>query len=393
MKTIFKIFLSELKKVLTDPGCALIMVGGVFMYTLFYTIPFSTHVLKDVPIGVIDNDNSSFSRELVRNFDSSEMLKVVSRPLDLQDAQNQFYKNEIRAYVEIPKGFEKDVLRGGHSFVSLFEDSAYLIVYKQITTGIMQTTGTMSAKIEIGKLMKKGLNKQMATAVKLPFEFIQMPLYNPAGSYQNYIYPLVVILILQQTMLVGVGLLGGTRRELIKGVKRRTKDGVKDVIESYCEFSTNPTEIVLGRAFAYVVLYLIYSVICFLVFPAFLVYEMTYNIPLLLLILFPFLFSVAFLSQALIYFYANREHALLTLVVMSLPLIFLPGFVWPKESMSFSLIAFSKIIPATSAMDGLLRVNQMGAQLYQIQTDVITLCILCVLYFVLACAVAKKVCK
>lgn len=387
MQNIVKIWKNEFLGMFKDPGSILIMVVGVFMYSLFYLVPFANQILRDVPIGVVDFDNSSLSRELVRDLDSNEFIKVASRPMDAKDALKQFYSNKIKAYVVIPKDFEKDIFRGGNSFVALFEDSSYLIIYKQVTTGVQTTTSTLGAKLEIGKFMKKGLSKQQATSVKLPFEFVQVPLYNPAGSYENYIYPLVLVLILQQTMLVGAGLLGGTKRELCERARKKGEES------HFCKFSDKPYEIVLGKSFAYISLYLFYSLFCFLAYPSLFVYEMTYHIGLLYLILIPFFLSVSFLAQALIYFYAERENSLFMLVVMSLPMIFLPGFVWPKESIPIWLIAFSKFIPATSAMDGLTRVNQMGASFGQIQGDFYWLIGLCILYFILACKVAKNLCK
>jgi len=382
MKNIFKIFKHEISTMFKDPGTILIMVIGAFLYSLFYAVPFANQILREVPIGIIDMDNSSISRELVRNLNSNEFLSVVSCPIDVTEAQNQFFENKIRGYILIPRDFEKRLLRGGVSSLALFEDSAYLLIYKQVSTGVLTTTSSLSAKLEIGKFMKRGLSKQQAINIKLPFEFVQIQLYNPAGSYENYIYPLVLILIMQQTMLVGAGLLGGTIRELMS--KEKSK---------YCEFSDNPAEIVLGKSLAYTSLYMFHSIFYFLVFPALFVYKMTYNVGLMLLLLIPYLFAIAFLAQALIYFYSERENSLLILVVSSLPLIFLPGFVWPKEAMPLWLVWGSKFIPATSAMAGLTRVNQMGASFSQVQGEFWTLVVLCALYFYLACRVTKKLCK
>lgn len=391
MMNIFKIFKDEFIKMMKDPGSLLVMVCGVFMYTLIYTLPFSTHIVTEVPIAVIDNDNSGFSRELIRDLDSSEYLKVYSRPLDMEQAKEEYYKNEIRGYVVIPKDFERNIKRGGYSQISMFEDSAYLIIYKQMASGVLTTAGTMGAKIEIAKMMKKGIKKQQAIAAKLPFEFIQQPLYNPAGSYQNYVYPLVLILILQQTMLVGAGILGGTAREMLRGVKRRTKEGFEIIKEPYCKFSKNPAEIVLGKSFAYCALYFVYSLICFLIFPAIFNYEMTYNIGLCLLLIVLFIFAVSFFAQTLIYFYSTREHSLMILVITSVPMIFLPGFIWPKENISLLLTVISKLIPATPAIESFVRVNQMGANIAQVYWSIIHLVLLCVLYFILACLVVKHI--
>lgn len=54
---------------------------------------------------------------------------------------------------------------------------------------------------------------------------INIPLYNPVGSYQNYIYPLVLIMILHQTMLIGIGMICGTLREKMRGTTIRTHKG------------------------------------------------------------------------------------------------------------------------------------------------------------------------
>ena len=391
MKIIKNIFKTEFITMLKDPGTILIMFIGIFMYGLFYTIPFSTHILREVPIAVVDFDNSSLSRELIRDLNSNEFLEVASRPTTVEEAKTEYFQNKVRSYVIIPKDFERDILRGGNSFISSYEDSSFLIIYKQVATGVATTAGSLGTKLEIGKFMKKGLSKQQAITAKLPFDYVQIPLFNPMGSYQNYIYPIVLILILQQTMLVGTGLLGGTLKEKLRGIKKWSESGVIDEkLKKVNEFSDNPYEIVWGKSLAYFALYFFYSLICFLIFPAFLGYQMTYNLIPMFLILIPFLFSIAFLGQTLVYFYAEREYSLFILVATSVPMIFLPGFVWPKEALPLWLLIFSKFIPATSAMDGLTRINQFGASFSQVQQDFWVLLGLCVLYFILAAKVVKK---
>lgn|SRR5574344_644773 len=395
IKTLTDIFRSELKLIFQDPGSLLIMVGAIFLYGFFYMIPFSNHILRDVPIGVIDNDNSALSREVTRNLDANEFLKVVSKPDNLEQAKDEYYKNKIRAFVLIPKDFERDINRGANSFVSAYEDSSFLIVYKQVATGIGETIGQESAKIEIASLMKKGLSKQQSESVKMPFDFVQMPLYNPIGSYQNYIYPLVLIMILQQTMLIGVSMLGGTLKEKIQGVRQRNRNG-KSVfykVKRVNKYTDNPYIIVLGKSFAYVFLYFIYAMIYFFIFPAFVVYDMNINFFSMLLILLPFLFATAFLGQAMLYFCFKRESSLFVLIVSSVPLIFLPGFVWPKESIPFVLNVISHVIPVTSGIDGLVKINQMGASFSQVQKDFWILLILCAIYFLFAVQVVKNMQK
>ena len=392
VSNIIKICKDELKIIFTDAGCLLVMVGAIFMYSIFYMMPFSNQATREVPIGIIDNDSSAMSREFVRNLNSTEYVKVENDFTDINQAKKEYYKNKIQAFVVIPKDFERDIKRGKPSFVSTYTDSAFMIIYKQVATAVATLATEFGAKIEVGTLMKKGVPKDNAIKLVMPFDLVQTPLFNPIGSYQNYIYPMVLILLLQQTMIIGACMIGSTLREEINGIRIREKDGSVKLykLDSITPYTNNPVEIVLGKAFAYSGLYFIYAMLYFLIFPSFVVYDMTYNILPMLLILIPYLLSCAFLGQGLVYFLSKREVSFFILVSSSVPLIFLPGFVWPKEAIPVLLNTVSKLIPFEPACDGLIKINQFGANFSQVQHDFWILIGLCVIYFIFACAAVKK---
>ena len=393
VSNIIKILKNEFVEIFKDPGSSLIMVGAIFLYSLFYTIPFANNALRNVPIGVVDNDNTSLSQKFIRDLNATEYIEVIETPKDIEDAKSEYYKNKIRAFVLIPKDFERDIKRGNPSFVSSYTDSAYLIIYKNIATAVATVAGETGAKIEVGTLMKKGTPKEVAKSLVNPVEFVQNPLYNPIGSYQNYIYPLILIMILQQTMLIGVSMLNATLRERISGFKERGENGNWKLtkLNAINPYSNNPIEIVIGKSLAYVLLYFIYALIFFLIFPTFVTYDMTYNLIPMFLILVPFLFASAFLGISLVYFCKKREISFFIMIVSSVPLIFLPGFVWPRESIPTVLNVLSKFIPFETAADGLVKINQMGASFCQVQKDFWILLGLCCLYFVAACYTMKKI--
>ena len=390
---IIKILKNEFVEIFKDPGSSLIMVGAIFLYSLFYTIPFANNALRNVPIGVVDNDNTSLSQKFIRDLNATEYIEVIETQKDIEDAKLEYYKNKIRAFVLIPKDFERDIKRGNPSFVSSYTDSAYLIIYKNIATAVATVAGETGAKIEVGTLMKKGTPKEVAKSLVNPVEFVQNPLYNPIGSYQNYIYPLILIMILQQTMLIGVSMLNATLRERISGFKERGENGNWKLtkLNAINPYSNNPIEIVIGKSLACVLLYFIYALIFFLIFPTFVTYDMTYNLIPMFLILVPFLFASAFLGISLVYFCKKREISFFIMIVSSVPLIFLPGFVWPRESIPTVLNVLSKFIPIETAADGLVKINQMGASFCQVQKDFWILLGLCCLYFVAACYTMKKI--
>ena len=364
-----EIIKNEWKNFTHDQGAMLIMIIGVIVYPLFYSMPYATEIIKDAPIGVVDYDRSNLSRTFMRDLNTSDSVEVISTPVSKQEAEKQFFKNQIRGFVIIPKDFEKDILRGQQSTVELFADSGYVIIYKAVYGATIQVATTLGAKIEVGKLMKKGMPKQVAIALKQPFEFVQIPLYNAAGGYETYVYPSILVMILHQTLVVGLGLMQGTKNEFR---------------EIYCKRKEDIPLTLFARCTTYVLLYLFYSLIIFLVLPAICVYPMAYNIIPLLLLLIPMYYGAAFFSNTISYFFKTRESALLILVVTSLIFIFLPGFIWPKEAMPQIVNIFAYFVPATCGVDGIIKINQMNGTFWNVRYDFLWLVFLCVFYFITA---------
>ncbi|MBR1753440.1 ABC transporter permease [bacterium] len=375
MKKFIKIIRTEFNTFFHDAGAMLIMVIGVFAYSLFYSIPYSAEVIKDAPIGLIDMDNSTMSHEFSRDLNSSDFVEIISNPLSIEDAKKEFYKENIRAFLVIPKDFEKDIKKGRQTTVSLYADTSYMIIYKAVYQGVVQTAMETGAKIEVAKLIKKGIPKQMAITLKKPFEFVQTPLYNAQGGYKTYVYPVILILILHQTLIIGLGLMQGTLTEL----------GGK-----FCRKEKNIPFILFAKCSAYVLLYLFYSVIIFLIFPALFNYPMSYNIVPLFVLLILMYYTAAFFSYTISLFFKARESSLLILVVTSLVFIFIPGLIWPRESMPMIVNAASFFVPATCAIDGITKINYMGATFWDVKYDILWLAFLCFLYFNLSIRVLKE---
>lgn len=391
---VFNVFIAELKRIYRDNGVFLIMVGGVCLYGFFYMIPFCNHIARNVPIGIVDNDNSELSRKLIRNFQANEMLDVKTRPRDLDEAEKQYYKQRICAFVVIPKDFEKNIKQGKKCFLTLYSDSAFMIIYKQVTSGTQAVVSGVGTALVVNRLMKEGVNKKLASSITVPFDFVSEPLYNPAGSYQNYICPLALIVILQQTMLIGVSMLGGTLVEQISGMKCR-KNGRSDEpcgfvkLEHLNQYSSKDWEIVLGKSFAYVLLYLVYSSVLIDISS---IRCLSYVLQLVVNAghFVAFFICYGFFGASYGGILKRREDSLFILIVSSVPFIFLPGFVWPKEAIPLFTNWIAKIVPTTSAIDGGVKINQMGASFQYVKEDFLTLILLCVVYFLGAVMVYRK---
>ena len=98
----------------------------------------------------------------------------------------------------------------------------------------------------------------------------------------------------------------------------------------------------------------------------------------------PFVLSVSFLAQFVGAWFRRRETAVLLFIAASLPLFFLVGVSWPVEAIPDVVRAASRAFPSTSAIDGLVRINQMGASLHDVSRDWTTLWVLAGVYALLA---------
>ena len=374
MKRVFAVWWREYRSILADPGALLIFFGAVVFYSIVYPIPYGPEVLKEVPLAVVDLDRSALSRKLIRMVDANEYVRVAFRETQMARAETEVLAGKAGGILVVPGGFQRKILRGEQADVGIFSDAGYLLVYRQVYTGLLHATRTLSAGIEIRRLRAGGMAEGQALASRDPLALITRPLFNPATGYATYVVPAVLLLILQQTLLIGIGLLGGTERET-SALRPATNTG-----------QGKPTvlQVVLGKTAAYLALYLVYS--CYYFGILYRVYRFPQRAEAVTVLLFvlPFLISVILLGLALSGLFHHRESAMQALLFTSIPAIFLSGFAWPPEAIPGWLRILSYLLPSTAGISGFLRVNQMGASLPEVRFEWFVLWGLCVLYFGLA---------
>ena len=361
-------------RVFRDPGALLILVGAVTIYAFFYPIPYLPEVLKRVPVVVVDLDRSALSRRLIRMVDAHDLVSVARQVPELAVAERLGREGDAGGILVIPEGLERDVRRGARGTVGAYLDASYFLVYRQVLTGLSEATGTLSAGIEIARLRSQGMSDAQARAARDPLPLVTRPLFNATEGYATYVVPPVLVLILQQTLLIGIGLLGGTEREIGQAAPATP---------------AGPLATVLGRAVFFVGLYAVHAVFYFGV--VFRIYGFGQALSGWTLALFtaPFLLSVTLLGLAVGELFPRRETAIQTLLFTSLPAVFLASFSWPPEAIPSWLRVAAQVLPSTSGMPGILRITQMGASLAQVWTEWMTLWGLSAAYLLLAWAVFR----
>jgi ABC-2 type transport system permease protein len=371
----------EAQATLGDPGVLLLLIGAVILYSLFYPIPYLPQVLKEVPVVPVDLDRSALSRRLLRMADASEMIHLVEPAAGTLEAETRIREGDAGGALVIPAGFERDVLRGKQVTVGALGDASYFLVYRQAVTGILQATGTLSAGIEIRRLRAQGASETQARLRRDPLPIEIRPLYNPSGGYASYVVPAVFVLILQQTLLIAIGMARGTERERADAAlpgTSRDEQGASPLVTT-----------ILGRALFYLGLYAVHAVFYFGLLFHLYGFPQRGSAGALALFLLPFLLAAIFLGLALSALFRRRETALQALLFTSLPAIFLAGFSWPVEAMPRAVSVASRLLPSTAGISGFLRLSQMGAGLREVSAEWWTLWGLCALYLPLACLAAR----
>ncbi len=181
------VFIYETKKLFSNRRLMFWVFGMPLIIFLFWGSMFHAGVPRNLPVAVIDYDNSSLSRTLMRNLDASPAIKISSYPLNLQKAKQQLQKSESYAIIVIPDNFERDIYKGIVPDVICYTNTEYMLPASLIQRDFSTAVATLSAGIGIKKRMGKGESKLRAYNSVVPIGTSTHILYNPYTSYSTYL--------------------------------------------------------------------------------------------------------------------------------------------------------------------------------------------------------------
>lgn len=374
---LFYIWKQEFRTTFRDQGVLIFFVLVPLVYPLIYSFIYTNETIREVPTVVVDNSRSSLSREYLRKVDASPETSIVAHCADMEEAKLMLKDRKAYGIIYIPAHFSDDIARGKQTQVSIFCDMSGLLYYKALLTANTNVSLAMNADIKMKRAGNSTARQDEITAY--PIEYEDVAIFNPTNGFAAFLIPAVLILIIQQTLLLGIGLSAGTARE---------QNRFKDLVPINRHYN-GTLRIVMGKGLSYFMVYSLVAVYILCVVPRLFSLNQIAIPGVLTLFALPYLAACIFFAMTASIAIRNRETCMLLFVFTSVPLLFLSGISWPGAAMPEFWRYFSYIFPSTFGINGYVRINSMGATLNEVSFEYQALWIQTGIYFLTTCLVYR----
>ncbi len=372
------IWRKEMTQVVKDEGVLIFFVFVPLVYPLLYSWIYNNEVVREVPVCVVDQSHSHLSREFIRMCDASPDVHVKYYAQDLDEAKSLVSRQLVKGIYLIPSSFAEDVYGLKRGVVSIYCDMSLMLTYK----AIFQTAQMVT--MEMGNELKTMLGgrytaREEAIATR-PLDYEDVPIFSPAGGYGSSILPAVLMLILQQTLVLGIGLSAGTARD---------ENPYRSLIPVGDSRYEHTFPIVLGKSMCYLMIFMVMGAWLSVAVPRLFHFPQLATAGSLLCLMVPYILACTFFGMMVSCTVKYRENVMLIVVFVSVPLLFLTGVSWPQSSIPSYWQGVSWLFPSTFGARAYIRLNSMGADISDVMPELRILWIQAVCYFVLTLCVYR----
>lgn len=209
MPTILKIARRELRRMASKPIYWFCMIAAPLFCFVFFTSLMAEGLPTDMPLGLVDNDNTTTSRSLARNLDAFEMTSIKEQYANVTEAREAVQRGDIYGFYYIPKGTTRKAKRQELPVVSFYTNYSYLVagslLYRDMRTMSELASGAASRTV----LYAKGATERQAMAFLQPIVIDSHAINNPWLNYNvylsNVILPGLLMLFIFMVTVFSIG--------------------------------------------------------------------------------------------------------------------------------------------------------------------------------------------
>ncbi len=346
--TLLALMRNEWRAVWATPIIGLTVFGGVLFYFFLYPLPYVKQVPRDQPVVVVNLDGSQLSRRLERMVDATPQVKLACRAHSIEAARDIFIREKLAGILVIPEHFYRDLLLGRRPTLSYAGDASYFLVFSTVLEGLAGAGSTLAAEAKINRMLVSGQALPLAAERHSALELNLRSVFNPTAGYVNYVAPAIFVVILHQTLVLGLGILGGLENEARRDGERAYRQEAASL------------KLLVVRTGLFTAIY--WPLCMFYLGFGFQFYAIPRHADFLELnmVILPFLLGAACFGTCLGLLLPRRELAGPIVMFSSMPLVFGSGFIWPLEAIPAPISAIIQYIPVIPAIRMFLGLNQMG---------------------------------
>lgn len=378
MSYIIELIIKELKLIFTNKYYIFLVCLWPFIDCLFLGGIYFFGNVKNMPIAVIDNDNTKISRTITRYFNTSYAFDVFYRINNFDELKQLIIENKIAMGLYIPKGTQQNIKKFVPVNIGFYIDGSNYLTANLSEIESTNILTTINVGLRTTMMKKKGIQSRQVNDMRLPIKNDTSKLFNPTYHYGYFLTPGLWISILGQLLLMFGALTIGKALE----IKNFT---IKNIFG-----------FIFAKLFVYSIISLIYIEILFRIFfPAFQIPfdGNTFGAVILSML---FIIATILLGMFMSALTGNRIDALKGCLLVGAPAFLLSGYTWPLEQMPVILRTISHFIPLTPYLEGFRKIFQQNMTIEYIFPFANTLIFLMILYFTvtwLCLYVRKKVAK
>jgi len=326
-----------------------LLLLAVVLYAFYYPAAYSGQVAKGLPVAIVSTSDSRLVRNLVSHLRASEGVDVATVTGSSLEAERLMKDGVVDGVVILPDHLGRSVVQGVPDGIAVWLNGGYLVRVASVgKAAAAAAAATLESQLEG--------TPELARVAKLAPSIRQESLFNLTQGYGDYAVPAVVMVILQQTLLMGAGVIVALRRETLA-----------------------PPLGFGGRLGLWLALITIGTLSSLFYFGfVFWIQDYPRAGDLWGVIALSPVFAAASSAIGLCFgtLFNCRERVVQVWVGSSALLFFLGGAAWPHFMMPKLLVALAYLFPSTAAVQGFVRMNAMGASLVEIASQAIILCLL-----------------
>ena len=369
INAIKEIFKRELRLTARDINIISIILLAPLFYSFFYGSIYINKVERKLPIVIYDEDMSQTTRTIAEHLNASQMINVTGYVNDFNSGIDKINSNQAYGMVYFPKGFEAGLKLYRGATVKTYLNTTRFLVSNDINIAINEVIINENADIKLKFFEKAGFSYGQAKELVEPVKYDVRPLFNTTESYGDFLIPGIFVLIIQQTLLIGLSESVAKEREL--GTTGHLFELGKG----------NIFAVINGKGLLFALIFGAFSLLFFtfnyLVFRI----NMYGNGAALFIFTFLLIAAAIYFSIFIASFFKKKILAVQFLTISTYPIFLISGYSWPKFAMPLWVQYIADLIPSTPYLAAFMRITKMGAGLGQTMPELIHLAILTILFY------------